>query len=70
MVKKRNSNKDFLKIVGSLFAMVAFLHFIRSVYGWGMVIGNFAVPIFWSWYLFFTSAFFSFVAFSLINKVK
>ena len=69
-MKKRSDSKDFLMIVGSLFGLVSFLHFMRAAFQWPMLIGSFSVPLFWSWYLFATTAFFSFVAFSLVNKAK
>lgn len=69
-MKKKGNTKEFLLIVGALFGFVAFLHFARALSGWDMVIGSFSVPLFWSWYLFATSAFFAFVSFSLVNKVK
>ena len=67
---KRSGSKDFLMIVGALFGLISFLHLVRAAFQWPMIIGSFSVPIFWSWYLFVATLFFSLVAFSLTKKIK
>ena len=37
-----------LMVSGVIFSLIALLHLLRLVMGWGMLIGTFAVPLWWS----------------------
>jgi len=42
--------KTFLIVAGSIFAMVALVHALRILLVWPLVIGNWAVPMWVSWF--------------------
>lgn len=58
-------DKDFLKIVGGLFAFISAIHLIRAMFSWDMMIGVYNLPPVWSYYAAFVTFFLSAVSFSL-----
>ena len=36
---------DYIKLTGVIFTIVALIHALRVLYGWGMVLGGWAVPV-------------------------
>ncbi len=43
------TQRTFSKVAGVIFLLIAVLHALRLVYGWGAVIGGWAVPMWLSW---------------------
>jgi hypothetical protein len=43
------SQKTFITIAGTIFALIAVLHLLRIYMGWTIVINNWEVPIWFSW---------------------
>ena len=41
--------RTFNLVAGIIFALVALLHLLRIYAGWPIVIGNWAVPLWFSW---------------------
>jgi len=41
--------KPYSKITVLIFGLIALLHLARLFYGWGAVIGGWAVPMWFSW---------------------
>ena len=37
-----------LMVAGIIFSLFALLHVLRLVMGWGLIIGTFSVPLWWS----------------------
>ena len=47
-VIKMDKNRSLL-IAAIIFGIVGFLHLLRSIFGWEAVIGNFNVPLYFSY---------------------
>ena len=62
------SQKIFNLIVGVLFAIIGFLHLIRSIFEWPANIGTFVFPVGLSVIVFLVTGFISYSAFKLYNK--
>ena len=43
-----DQNKS-LKIASVVFGIIAFVHFLRSIFGWPASIGTFSVPVYFSY---------------------
>lgn len=43
------SERTLLSIAGSVFLVVALVHFLRIVFGWSLVLGDFGIPLWLSW---------------------
>ena len=37
-----------LIVAGLIFALIAFLHLLRFFVGWDVIVGTFAIPVWWS----------------------
>lgn len=42
------AHKTFMQVATAIFAVVAAAHSLRLVLGWGVTIGGFQVPLWWS----------------------
>jgi hypothetical protein len=49
MEDRTMDQKQFSQIAGTVFAIVALLHLLRVALGWQVVIGEFSVPMWFSW---------------------
>lgn len=57
------SEKGLLTFVGFAFLAVAFLHLLRLVFGWALVLGAIDVPLWLSWAGVFVAAYLSYSSF-------
>jgi len=63
-------NKNQLLLIASvIFGVVGFLHLLRSLFGWEAVIGNFNVPLYFS-YIAVVVAFYLSFSMYRASKVK
>ena len=63
-------NKNQLLLIASvIFGVVGFLHLLRSIFGWEAVIGNFNVPLYFS-YVAVVAAFYLSFSMYKVSKVK
>ncbi len=44
------SERTLLKVVGAVFLIVALLHLLRIAFGWNLILGDNAVPLWLSWF--------------------
>ncbi len=63
-------SKKYLAFSGFIFFVMAILNALRSVYGWGIVIGNFVVPMWFSWIGFLIAASLSWAALRLSRAIS
>jgi len=49
MKVKHIKRSDFLLYAGILFILIGTLHLLRSLFSWQVIIGNFIVPVWWSY---------------------
>jgi hypothetical protein len=49
MEDRTMDQKQFSLVAGVVFAIVALLHLLRVALGWQVVIGEFSVPMWFSW---------------------
>lgn len=64
------STKGYLKLTGSVFALIGVLHALRIYYGWEVEIGRIMVPMWLSIAAVIASAFLVYRAFTLSKKEK
>ena len=63
-------DKNKLLLVASIiFGVVGFLHLLRSIFGWEAVIGNFNVPLYFSYIAVVVAGYLSFSMYKA-SKVK
>jgi hypothetical protein len=43
------SSKKFLRLAGTIFALVALAHLLRIAMGWPVMIGTWSIPLWISW---------------------
>jgi len=43
------SERTLLLIAGTVFAVVCLIHLLRLAFGWGAILGTFAIPLWLSW---------------------
>ncbi len=60
--------KSLFLIVGVIFGLIAILHLLRIIFGWGAIIGNFNVPMWFSYIALALSGYLSYSAFRLYKK--
>ena len=60
---------QYLLIASVIFGVVGFLHLLRSVFGWEAVIGNFNVPLYFSYIAVVVAFYLSFSMYKA-SKVK
>lgn len=60
--------KTYFTVTAVIFLLIAILHALRLVYGWGAVIGSWAVPMWFSWFGIIITLFLSFQGFGLSRK--
>lgn len=60
--------KTFLAIVAVIFLFIGVLHLIRAVLSWEAFIGNFELPVWFSYVLGLFALFLSYHGFRLMNK--
>ena len=54
-------DKNKLLLVASIiFGIIGFLQLLRSIFGWEVVIGNFSVPVYFSYIVVVVAAYLSF----------
>lgn len=46
---KSPTERGLLKLVGLIFLIVALLHLLRIAFGWDLILGNVAIPLWLSW---------------------
>lgn len=62
------SHRAFLAVNGTIFAIVALLHFARIIYGSPAQIGTFAVPTWVSWLSLLVAGYLVITAFILLRR--
>ena len=60
---------QLLLIASVIFGVVGFLHLLRSIFGWEAAIGNFNVPLYFSYVAIVVAAYLSFSMYKA-SKVK
>jgi len=63
------SQRTFLGVSGTIFAIVALLHLARIIYGWPAQIGTFVAPAWVSWLSLLVAGYLAITAFSLLRKL-
>lgn len=53
-----NKNKS-LMLAAAVFGVIALVHLIRAVFGWEAIIGNFNVPVYFSYIAFIVAGYLS-----------
>jgi len=43
------SERSLLRLVGMIFLVIALLHLVRIAFGWNLILGDVAVPLWLSW---------------------
>lgn len=59
------TQKDYAKVTGVIFLLIALLHLLRIVLGWSAVIAGWMIPVWVSWVALVVSAYLSYTAFRL-----
>ncbi len=59
------SQKTYLMTVSLIFLVIAFLHLLRVIFGWGATIGGWAVPTWISWLAIVVAAYLAYEGFRL-----
>ncbi|MBU6142134.1 hypothetical protein KGO95_03420 [Patescibacteria group bacterium] len=62
------SPKSLFFVVGVITGLVALAHFLRLVFGWSVMIGAWAAPMWMSWIAIFVAAFISYTSFHLASR--
>ena len=62
------SQKIFLAVSGTIFAIIAILQMIRVIYGWHAQVGTFEVPLWFSWIAVVVAGCLAISAFILLRK--
>lgn len=57
------TERGLLKVVGGIFLVVALLHLVRIAFGWNLILGDVAVPIWLSWLGVIVPGYFSYASF-------
>ena len=63
-----DKNKSLL-VASAVFGIIGFLHLLRSIFGWEAVIGNFNVPLYFSYIAVVVAGYLSFSMYKA-SKVK
>lgn len=61
------SERTLLTVAGVLFLVVALVHFMRVTFGWGLILGGFAVPLWLSWIGFAITLYLSYSCFHFVR---
>lgn len=62
------NTKLYLKVSGVIFAALAVLHALRLYYKWPAMIGDYDVPVWWSWVAVAVSGYLAFRAYKFLKK--
>ena len=62
------SRKAYLLVVSCIFSIVGLLHLARIVFGWNVVISDWAVPMWLSWLGVVVTGALAYFGFSLVNR--
>jgi hypothetical protein len=62
------SQKRFLTVAGTIFALVSLAHLVRAAMGWPITIAGWNVPIWLSWVAFAGAGLLSYFALSLVRR--
>ncbi len=57
------AERTLLVVAGSIFLIVALLHLARLAFGWNLVLGDFVVPLWLSWFGFLITLYLSYSSF-------
>lgn len=58
----------YLRIVGTIFGVIAMLHVLRLLLGWSIVIGGYTFPMWLSWIGLLVAGFLAYESFRLSTK--
>lgn len=64
------SERNLLTFAGLVFLAVALLHLLRLAFGWSLVLGAFAIPLWLSWLGFFIAGYLSYSSFHFARRRK
>jgi hypothetical protein len=62
--------RGFLYVIGIIFAIVALLHFARLVLGLSLILGDFVVPLWLSWFGFLVTVYLSYTSLHFARRTK
>jgi len=62
------SQRIFSLVAGAVFGLVALAHVLRIVFGWSVVIQDFAVPVWASWIAVIVAGYLAYEGFRLARK--
>ncbi len=57
------SERTLLNLAGIIFLVVALAHLVRLTFGWNLILGGFAIPLWLSWVGVFVAAYLSYSSF-------
>lgn len=60
------SERTLLTIAGTVFLIVAILHFLRLVFSWQVALGGFEIPVWLSWFGFLVTLYLSYSSFHYV----
>lgn len=64
------TERNLLGAAGVIFAIVALVHLMRLAFGWNLILGTFAVPLWLSWFGFFITAYLSYTSLHFARRVS
>ncbi len=61
-------SKTYLHVTKTIFGIIALLHFLRIIFGWGAVIGSLVIPLWLSILAFVVVGYLSYSGYKLSKK--